>query len=279
MRSGAVLAGLAVALLAAGCTSVQKGTAAGAAAGAGVGAGVGHVASAVGTGPGAILGLGVGAAGGAIAADYYYEDEDTSELEAAAAEIQRLERLAAEREAKLVGMQTALAKEQAQQKALLQAYEKARMQGSVPGAGAELGQAQEVGPTVHVATLSSSVLFDSGKAALRKGGRDALRKTARDIRAKSPDVRIEVKGHTDNVPIKYSGFKSNYELSCARAQAVVEYLITDCGFDRSVFTVTGCGATEPVASNKTAGGRQRNRRAEIIARARVSRVADAGDSE
>jgi chemotaxis protein MotB len=123
------------------------------------------------------------------------------------------------------------------------------------------------------------VLFDSGKATMRSSGKDALRKVARDIRAKSSDVTIEVRGHTDNVPIKYSGYKSNYELSCARAQAVVEYLIASCGFDRAQLMVTGCGATEPVASNKTAGGRQKNRRAEIIARASVMRVADGGDSE
>jgi flagellar motor protein MotB len=276
MGRGTIIAGFVVALLAAGCTSVQKGTAAGAAVGTGVGAGVGHLASAVGAGPGAIVGLGLGAAGGAMAADYYYDDEDTAELEAAAAEIQRLEQAAADRDAKLAGMQTALAKEQAQQKALLQAYEKARMQGDVPGTGAV--QPAELGPEVHVATLSANVLFDSGKAALRSGGKEALRRVAADIRAKSSDVTIEVKGHTDNQPIRYSSYKSNYELSCARAQAVVEYLVSACKFDRAQFVVAGCGATEPVASNNTAGGRQKNRRAEIIAHAKVMQVADGGDS-
>jgi chemotaxis protein MotB len=271
------VAGIAVALVAVGCTSVQKGTAAGAAVGTGVGAGVGHLASAVGAGPGAIVGLGVGAAGGAIAADYYYDDQDTAELEAATAEIQRLEAAAAAQNATLTGMQTALAKERAQQQALLQAYEKARMEGRMPGDGAAEPSAP-LGPEVHVATLSSRVLFDSGKAALRPAGKEELRKVARDIRAKSSEVTIEVKGHTDNVPIKYSAFKTNYDLSCARAQAVADYLVSACRFERSQLTVTGCGPTEPVASNQTAGGRQKNRRAEIIARAKVVRVADGGDS-
>ena len=185
---------------------------------------------------------------------------------------------AAEQQAKLTGMQTALAKEQAQQKALLQAYENARTEGQTPAEEATVEAAAPLGPEVYVATLSSKVLFDSGKATLRSAGKEELRRVAREIRAKSSDVAIEVKGHTDNQPIKYSSFKSNYDLSCARAQAVVDYLVSACRFESSQFTVTGCGSTEPLASNQTAGGRQQNRRAEIIARAKVVRMADGADS-
>ncbi|GAG02397.1 unnamed protein product, partial [marine sediment metagenome] len=86
----------------------------------------------------------------------------------------------------------------------------------------------------------------------------------RTIRQHYPDAPIEVRGHTDNVPIRYSKWKSNYELSCARAQTVVDYMIKSHGFNRSQFTVTGCGHDQPVASNATSAGRARNRRAEIV---------------
>jgi chemotaxis protein MotB len=123
-------------------------------------------------------------------------------------------------------------------------------------------------------TLVSEVLFGSGKASLTSGGKSALSKAAQSIRQQYPDAMIQVRGHTDNVPIKYSAFKSNWELSCVRAASVVRYLVESEGFLPSQLSAVGCGDTEPIASNDTADGRAKNRRAELVVFPQGVRVAD-----
>jgi len=259
-----------------GCTGVQKGTAAGGAVGSGIGAVTGHAASSLGSGPGAIIGFGLGAAGGAIAADEYYGPEETGELAMAQANNETLARQVAEKDAALAEAQAAAESERAQQKAILQAYEKLReervtLQTGAPASSAEVAQGSA---ETFSLTISSAALFKSGSASLTSSGKSALKATARDIRARCADPQIEVRGHTDSTPIRYSSYKSNWELSVARAQAVVNYLVESEGFQPSQFTMVGCGDTQPIASNATAAGRQKNRRAELIVRPRRTQVAD-----
>ena len=66
-----------------------------------------------------------------------------------------------------------------------------------------------------VITFLDEVLFDSGKAKIRTEAYTALDKVASVVVSKAPDLNIGIEGHTDNVPIKYSGWKSNWELSRA----------------------------------------------------------------
>jgi chemotaxis protein MotB len=73
-----------------------------------------------------------------------------------------------------------------------------------------------------------------------------------------------VRGHTDNVPIRYSDWKDNWELSGARARSVLHYLVSQEGFQRERVSFAGYGPTKPVASNNSASGRRKNRRAEIV---------------
>ncbi|MBI4003706.1 MAG: OmpA family protein, partial [Candidatus Omnitrophica bacterium] len=80
----------------------------------------------------------------------------------------------------------------------------------------------------------------------------------------NPDQPVRVEGHTDNVPIKVSGWADNDALSLARAQAVVDYLVTKRGFNAGRLTAIGYGESRPITSNDTADGRQRNRRVELI---------------
>ncbi len=113
-----------------------------------------------------------------------------------------------------------------------------------------------------VTRLLDQVLFDSGKAQLRKGAYPVLDKVAKVLEEVSSQP-VGVEGHTDNVPIKHSGWADNKALSVARANAVVDYLESN-RVDRSRLTAIGYGEEHPIASNTTAAGRQKNRRVEII---------------
>ena len=75
-----------------------------------------------------------------------------------------------------------------------------------------------------VITFVSEVLFDSGKAKLRKDSYSKLDKVADVLNTTVVDLNVGIEGHTDNRPIKRSGWKSNWELSTARALSVLHYL-------------------------------------------------------
>jgi len=114
-----------------------------------------------------------------------------------------------------------------------------------------------------VITFVAEVLFDSGKAKIRPEAYPALDKIAQALTEITPDRRIAIEGHTDNEPIKHSGWKSNWELSTARATNVVHFLV-ERGLSPEVLQATGYGEHRPIASNNTPEGRQRNRRVEIV---------------
>ena len=114
-----------------------------------------------------------------------------------------------------------------------------------------------------VTRMLDSVLFDSGKAALRRSAYPVLDRVAQVLK-EIPDQTVGVEGHTDNVPIKVSGWADNDALSLARAQAVVDYLVSKRGLDSSRVTAIGYGETRSITSNDTAADRQKNRRVEII---------------
>lgn len=110
----------------------------------------------------------------------------------------------------------------------------------------------------------AEVFFDSGKAEIRPEAYPILDKVATFLKEDVPDRNISVEGHTDNVPIKYSGWKSNWELSAARALSVLHYLVDEKGISPERIRATGYGEYQPIASNQTPEGRQRNRRVEIV---------------
>jgi chemotaxis protein MotB len=114
-----------------------------------------------------------------------------------------------------------------------------------------------------VTRVVDRVLFDSGKAQLRRGAYPVLDKVAQVLK-EFPSQPVGVEGHTDNVPIRVSGWASNEALSLARASAVVDYLVTKQGIDRSRLTPIGYGEEHPIASNDASDGRQKNRRVEIV---------------
>lgn len=114
-----------------------------------------------------------------------------------------------------------------------------------------------------VTRMLDRVLFDSGKAELRRSAHGVLGKVAKVLQ-EVPEQPIRVEGHTDDVPIKYSGWADNRALSLARANAVVEHLVQQHGIDPSRLSAEGFGEARPIAPNDTAAGRRENRRVEII---------------
>lgn len=114
-----------------------------------------------------------------------------------------------------------------------------------------------------VVTVLSRVLFDSGKADLKESAKASLAKVAAVINAQAGEQMIYVEGHTDNVPIRYSGWKSNWELSTGRATEVIHNFVIE-GITPDRIGAVGYGEYHPVASNDTEDGRLQNRRVEIV---------------
>jgi chemotaxis protein MotB len=109
--------------------------------------------------------------------------------------------------------------------------------------------------------LSTPVLFDSGKAALKPGSfklLDGLSSVFSGI-----ENPIIAEGHTDSIPINNDEFESNWELSFHRAYSVVKYLISSKKYSPERLSAIGYGEYRPISDNKTAHGRSTNRRLEI----------------
>lgn len=110
--------------------------------------------------------------------------------------------------------------------------------------------------------ISGSLLYDSGKAELKKDALPIFSKVG-DILKLYSGYRISIIGHTDNIPISSANFASNKELSSARAIKAAEYLIDVKGINAKTIEWIGRGDYDPIASNDTAEGRAKNRRIEI----------------
>lgn len=115
-----------------------------------------------------------------------------------------------------------------------------------------------------VITFLTEILFDSGKAEIRAEGQEVLNKVVGVLREKHIDQNIGVEGHTDNEPIRYSGWKSNWELSTARATSVLHFLAEQGNLSPKSLSATGFGEFHPVESNESPEGRQKNRRVEVV---------------
>jgi chemotaxis protein MotB len=117
-------------------------------------------------------------------------------------------------------------------------------------------------PRGLVISLRQSAFFPSGTDALDDSNMPTMRKLAELIATLPNSIQLE--GHTDAVPIHNSHFKSNWELSCARAIAVLETLCGTFQLPRARFSVVGRADTVPIGSNETLEGRARNRRVDVV---------------
>jgi chemotaxis protein MotB len=129
-----------------------------------------------------------------------------------------------------------------------------------------------------VIELPSNILFPSGSADLSTEGEGALSQVAEVLREIS-NRHFQVAGHTDNEPIRRSRFTSNWDLSSARALAVVDYLLEDGGVDGRFLSAAGYGHFAPVASNDTEDGRAENRRIEIVLMPNLDELPDLSSLE
>ena len=112
-------------------------------------------------------------------------------------------------------------------------------------------------------SLADNMLYKSGSYEINGRAAETLSKIAKIIKDyKDYDVLIE--GNTDNVPIKKTNIRNNWDLSTLRASSVVQALQNDYGVDPKRLTAGGRGEYNPVASNDTEVGKQRNRRTQII---------------
>ncbi|UKK47899.1 OmpA family protein [Prevotella sp. E9-3] len=112
-------------------------------------------------------------------------------------------------------------------------------------------------------SLADNMLYKSGSYEINDRAAQTLEKIAKIITDyKDYDVLIE--GNTDDVPISKQNIRNNWDLSCLRASSVVQCLQTKYGVDPKRLTAGGRGQYNPLQSNDTEVGRQRNRRTQII---------------
>lgn len=121
----------------------------------------------------------------------------------------------------------------------------------------------EVAEKGLVITFVAEVLFDSGKAKLKEDSFPILDKVVRILKEEAAGNNIGIEGHTDNEPIKYSRWKTNWELSTQRALGVLYYLESR-EINPTRLSAIGHGQYRPIASNSTKEGKQVNRRVEIV---------------
>ena len=115
-----------------------------------------------------------------------------------------------------------------------------------------------------VITFLGDVLFDSGKSKLIESSTHKLAKVAEVLNSTVKSLKVGVEGHTDNVPIKYSQWGSNWDLSTARALSVLHFLVDQQNVNPQRLSASGYGEYVPIVSNETKEGRQKNRRVEIV---------------
>ena len=122
-------------------------------------------------------------------------------------------------------------------------------------------------------SLADNMLYKSGSYEINARAAQTLSKIAKIIKDyKDYDVLIE--GNTDNVPISKTNIRNNWDLSALRAPSVVQALQNDYGVDPKRLTAGGRGEYNPIASNDTEVGKQRNRRTQIIITPKLDQFMD-----
>ena len=137
-------------------------------------------------------------------------------------------------------------------------------------AGGQVGL--EVDPRGLVVSIREAGTFGVGSAELSDSARSVLGEVADALADVDHPVRIE--GHTDDVPIRTAKYKSNWELSTARATNVVSFFVEDRGLPPSRFSAAGYGEFRPRAVNTTGANRAANRRVDIVILNDATRLAE-----
>jgi chemotaxis protein MotB len=147
-----------------------------------------------------------------------------------------------------------------EQEQLTEVEQQVREQALAAGIGDSVGFRREARGLI-VTIVTDEVMFQPGQANVQPGGSAILSQVAGAIR--DLPNRISIEGHTDNVPISTSQYRSNWELSTARATDVLRYLVDELGVPANRVAASGYGDQQPLSSNDTADGRAKNRRVEL----------------
>jgi len=121
-----------------------------------------------------------------------------------------------------------------------------------------------------VVKVGDQILFDPGRAELKSAGAVAMRQLAAVLR-EIPDRDFLVAGHTDNRPIRASTYRSNWELSTARAVTVVQFLQTE-GVDPRRLAAAGYSEFDPLSDNNVSDTRALNRRIEVVVMPKIEEL-------
>ena len=113
-----------------------------------------------------------------------------------------------------------------------------------------------------VVSMPDDAAFPTGSADATADARRLIGRVGETLRSVPNRIRIE--GHTDDVPIRTAKYASNWELSTARASAVVAFLITEAGIDPRRLSAAGYGEFHPLNPNDTGPRRARNRRVDVV---------------
>lgn len=113
-----------------------------------------------------------------------------------------------------------------------------------------------------VISLNNAIFFDPGSAELKKDYENTMLEIGSMISVMNNYIRVE--GHTDNVPMNSSLYRSNWDLSAARAANVVRLLTSGTSIPPERMIAVGYGEYRPIADNSTEEGRSKNRRIDII---------------
>lgn len=157
---------------------------------------------------------------------------------------------------RLQQLQTLLAQQKAQSDAL-----KNKMTDALKGFNSNDLSVYQKNGKVYV-RLSENLLFPSASAVVNPNGIDALAKLAAVLNLNG-DVSVNIEGHTDSIPIR-GKFKDNWDLSTARANAIVRILVNNYKVDPLRVIASGHSYYDPIETNSTPDGRAKNRRTEII---------------
>lgn len=131
-------------------------------------------------------------------------------------------------------------------------------------------------PDGLVVSLREVGFFNSGEARLLPGAEPVLAHIGQALASRGFDFRVE--GHTDDVPIHNAAYRSNWELSTARATEVVSVLVSRYRFDPAKISVAGYAQYRPVADNTIEEGRRKNRRIDLVVLASPGEVEPASSS-
>jgi chemotaxis protein MotB len=119
-----------------------------------------------------------------------------------------------------------------------------------------------VTPEGFVISLKELGFFRSGQAVLQPGAAEKIERIAKVLSEHGFNLRVE--GYSDNQPIHTALFRSNWELSTARAMAVLVLLVDHSALNPSHISLAGYGEQRPIADNATAEGRKMNRRVDLV---------------